>query len=257
MAENTCEQPRFFFLWMGFLTLYKYSLMKSLTAVIFHLERWKNMGSQEGFTEDVFLLRAEDVETSKCLSSQRRKAREGGSQPIAKESWVYLRWWFQIFFIFTLTWGKVSNLTNIFQMGWNHQLVYHGISWSKTLNCRQCQCHARMRAVQLARAKWELVCRCVPYQHPAWSTPCHFGSPSGSYWHQNVVVDVVEGEAVGGRSSFSWQSDSRYGTSKYRDMMTRLAQDPVGQTVQFELLMCKRSTKGTTPPPGSPTANFH
>ena len=54
------------------------------------------------------------------------------------------RWWFQIyfayesrhqhgafdmtggfkyFFIFTTTWGnKWSNLTNIFQMGWNHQL---------------------------------------------------------------------------------------------------------------------------------------
>ena len=30
------------------------------------------------------------------------------------------RWWFQWFFIFTPTWGKWSNLTNIFQMGWNH-----------------------------------------------------------------------------------------------------------------------------------------
>ena len=32
------------------------------------------------------------------------------------------RWWFQIFSIFTPTWKKWSNLTNIFQMGWNHQL---------------------------------------------------------------------------------------------------------------------------------------
>ena len=31
-------------------------------------------------------------------------------------------WWFQTFFIFTHTW-KWSNLTNIFQMGWNHQAV--------------------------------------------------------------------------------------------------------------------------------------
>ena len=28
------------------------------------------------------------------------------------------RWWFQIFFVFTPTWGKISNLTHIFQMGW-------------------------------------------------------------------------------------------------------------------------------------------
>ncbi len=36
------------------------------------------------------------------------------------------RWWFQIFFIFIPTWGylgKWSNLTNIFQRGWNHQLA--------------------------------------------------------------------------------------------------------------------------------------
>ena len=35
----------------------------------------------------------------------------------------YLRtgWWFQIFFYFHPYLGKWSNLTNIFQMGWNHQ----------------------------------------------------------------------------------------------------------------------------------------
>ena len=27
------------------------------------------------------------------------------------------RWWFEIFVIFILSWGKSSNLTNIFQMG--------------------------------------------------------------------------------------------------------------------------------------------
>ena len=31
-------------------------------------------------------------------------------------------WWFQIGFIFTPYLGKWSNLTNIFQMGWNHRL---------------------------------------------------------------------------------------------------------------------------------------
>ena len=35
------------------------------------------------------------------------------------------RWWFQRFFIFTPIWGKIPILTNIFQMGRNHQLVKH------------------------------------------------------------------------------------------------------------------------------------
>ena len=38
------------------------------------------------------------------------------------------RWWFQRFFISTYL-GKWSNLTNIFQMGWNHQLDYDDITW--------------------------------------------------------------------------------------------------------------------------------
>ena len=39
-------------------------------------------------------------------------------------SYRFSRWWFQIFFIFTPIWGRFSNLTNIFQMGWNHQPVF-------------------------------------------------------------------------------------------------------------------------------------
>ena len=39
--------------------------------------------------------------------------------------YIYIsRWWFQIFFMFIPTWGKIPNLTNIAQGGWNHQLVY-------------------------------------------------------------------------------------------------------------------------------------
>ena len=37
----------------------------------------------------------------------------------------FARWWFQIFFMFTPTWGKIPALTNIFQMGWNHRPVCH------------------------------------------------------------------------------------------------------------------------------------
>ncbi len=35
-------------------------------------------------------------------------------------------WWFQTFFIFTPIWGRFPFwLYNIFQLGWNHQLVIH------------------------------------------------------------------------------------------------------------------------------------
>ena len=46
----------------------------------------------------------------------------------AFQRWSYLdwytkpRWWFEIFFYVHPYLGKVSNLTDIFQMGWNHQL---------------------------------------------------------------------------------------------------------------------------------------
>ena len=39
-------------------------------------------------------------------------------------------WWFQIFFYFHPYLGRRSNLTNIFQMGWNHQL---DINWKIVL----------------------------------------------------------------------------------------------------------------------------
>ena len=56
----------------------------------------------------------------------------GGSHYYTTESKTCLpqkgitRWWFHFFYIFTPTWGNdpVWILTNIFQMGWNHQLDY-------------------------------------------------------------------------------------------------------------------------------------
>ena len=39
------------------------------------------------------------------------------------ERWTLSRWWFQTFFIFYPYLGKWSNLTNIFQVGWNPQPV--------------------------------------------------------------------------------------------------------------------------------------
>ena len=49
--------------------------------------------------------------------------------------------WFQIFFYFHPYLGKWSNLTNIFQMGWNHQLVtllavlWFFVTWNVLLLC--------------------------------------------------------------------------------------------------------------------------
>jgi len=73
----------------------------------------------------------------------------------------------------------------------------------------------------LARAKWEWVCQCP--------LPASSLVNILSIWI-TIWFLLTPKCGCGGRSSFSWQSDSRYGTSKYRDMMTRLAQDPVGQT---------------------------
>ena len=45
---------------------------------------------------------------------------------VVGDPYSYCRWWFQFFLMFTCTvypfLGKWSNLTNIFQTGWNHQL---------------------------------------------------------------------------------------------------------------------------------------
>ena len=52
----------------------------------------------------------------------------GFATSLNQDAWVWnrkTRWWCQILFIFTPTWGILgtwSHLTNIFQKGWNHQL---------------------------------------------------------------------------------------------------------------------------------------
>ena len=43
-------------------------------------------------------------------------------EPILQVGDFKSRWWFDLFFNFHPYLGKISNLTNIFQMGWNHQL---------------------------------------------------------------------------------------------------------------------------------------
>ena len=54
------------------------------------------------------------------------------------------QWWFQIFFYFHPYLGKIPILTNIFQMGWNHQLV----------NCCKLRINLLTRRPSLARGVW-------------------------------------------------------------------------------------------------------
>ena len=52
------------------------------------------------------------------------------SFPEKTQSMYYYRCWFQRWFIFIPIWGKWSNLTNIFQLGWfNHQLYRFILGW--------------------------------------------------------------------------------------------------------------------------------
>ena len=57
--------------------------------------------------------------------------------------WAFMyitRWWFQWFFMFTPK-GKFSNLTNIFQLGWNHPL---DPSWSYLILCSKVRTFMKM-----------------------------------------------------------------------------------------------------------------
>ena len=48
--------------------------------------------------------------------------------------WLGGWWWFQIFYMFIPTWGRISNLTDILQMGWNHQLDDNYSWWHGGIN---------------------------------------------------------------------------------------------------------------------------
>ena len=56
---------------------------------------------------------------------QKPAGRKGKRQAFEDDS--SLRWWFQRFLVFSLTWGKdaIWLICDMFQRGWNHQLVHH------------------------------------------------------------------------------------------------------------------------------------
>ena len=72
------------------------------------LKNRKNLGQKESLMTHLPL---HPFSKAKCVSF-----REGICLFYSTSSWIS-RWWFQICFMFTPTWGKISNLTNIFQMG--------------------------------------------------------------------------------------------------------------------------------------------
>ena len=68
-------------------------------------------------------------------------------------------WWFQIFVIFTPYLGMISNLTHIFQMGWNHQLAKIRPSFcfarkKKRGNLREFGVHAQLPPWKLKAPGW-------------------------------------------------------------------------------------------------------
>ena len=64
------------------------------------------------FLKEGFFLKEGSVAVDFCLDVMQDEFSRGFS-----------RWWFQIFFYFHPYLGKIPILTNIFQMGWNHQPV--------------------------------------------------------------------------------------------------------------------------------------
>ncbi len=75
------------------------------------------------------------------------------------------RWWFQRFFIFTPM-GKISDLTNIFQMGWNHQLDFNFTA--NFIIAHLWQTAASLQMDQSCRARKKAV-----YSHDDWETCGH------------------------------------------------------------------------------------
>ena len=74
-----------------------------------------------------------------------------------KKKRIPSRWWFQIFFMFTPSWGKISNLTNIFQMGWNHQPA---MCWNVNINWPDFSDFSEMQTKPCRKPRWSTYSNC-------------------------------------------------------------------------------------------------
>ena len=100
-----------------------------------------------------------------AVGDLRSMLKEASAVPLAWLRWlnrrVFLewfkgisRWWFQTFFYFNPYLGKWSNLTNIFQMGWNHQ---HDIWEEKSWKIHGPICQKKSYCINFLEAPWFIV----------------------------------------------------------------------------------------------------
>ena len=125
------------------------------------------------------------------------------SQPFRCSKWTPLlsRWWFQIFFIFTPTWGRFP--INIFQMCWNRQLDYviqihefvnvSKINQAKSLS-DECSPHMKRDFFTLLMCEYRGAMHSV---HPLWIAKVHprfrqFAVliPDGRLWNNVKQVGI-------------------------------------------------------------------
>ena len=93
-------------------------------------------------------------------------------------------WWFGTFFTFSIYWEKSSQLTNIFQRGWNHQPDDIEVSGANPRNPRRMSQLRKPRLEpQAAQApRWAVG---LHWSWPWWGRrPCAFHGFGGFFWVQ-------------------------------------------------------------------------
>ena len=109
----------FLVLWKAFFVFHQYTHSQS--------SKWKksNMSSKES-SSSLLIIECIGIFWKAINSTHffNRKIHVKWTSTNKNPNYISTRWWFQIFFIFTSTWGRWTHFDeHIFQMGWNHQLV--------------------------------------------------------------------------------------------------------------------------------------
>ena len=128
----SCDHPIFWHVWKCFATILVLGLKKLVrTDTISHpqLRIFWDTYIRKHMETYIFQLKWETTSGQVVRQVVRQvhmwkmpgKSPGNGHQSRRDEKNISKWWWFQIFVIFTPYLGKWSNLTNIFEMGWNHQ----------------------------------------------------------------------------------------------------------------------------------------
>ena len=114
-------------------------------------------------------------------------------------AWTTTRWWFQTCFIFNPTWRNDQNLTNIFQMCWNHQLlVEKRILYSELA--------PRVRVDP--NCQFELTSGCIILDHPG-SSWCMVYTPENYIrWNleKNMLHTIIFWDSWNIRDDMVWSN---------------------------------------------------